>query len=98
MKLPTTRAGITAMISKMRRHAEYYYRIQRNAPPLREFQSPESFHHRCLIEFQSPLTTVNNVRDPDVDYPEFSFSSRSLTDWYVSEFNRLNHLTTGATA
>jgi hypothetical protein len=94
MKLPTTRAGITAMIAKMRRHRDY---IPRTIPgDGRKFPAPESFHHRCLIEFQSPLTTVNNVMDPDVDYPEFSFSSRSLTDWYVSEFNRLNHLTIGA--
>jgi hypothetical protein len=106
MIIPTTRAGINALITKMRRHREHLERIptdaeirQRGGPNRfghftysRSWISIDSFNHRALVEMQSPLMTVNNTDDPGADYPEFSFSSRALTDWYMSEFCRINHL------
>lgn len=45
--------------------------------------------HRALVEAQGPLFTFN----PKVEYQdEVQFSSKSLTDWYVREFERLNGL------
>lgn len=39
--------------------------------------------HQVLIEAQSPLFSVNE---------DGEFSSRGLTDWYVREFETINHL------
>ena len=106
-KIPTTKAGIDALVRKMRNNKAYDYRIpsdteiRRQANTRhqyrlghkldREFPAPDAFHHRCLIESQSPLMTVNLGDEPDAHEPEFQLSSRGLTDWYVGEFNKLNH-------
>ncbi len=106
MLIPTTKAGISALIHKMRRHRDYSIRIPTDAEMharggpnrfgtctfTREWIKPESFNHRALVEMQSPMMTVNNTTDPDADYPEFSYSNRSLTDWYVSQWCRINNL------
>jgi len=39
--------------------------------------------HQALIEAQSPLFTTNE---------DGEFSSRGLTDWYVSQYCKANHL------
>lgn len=49
----------------------------------------EEVLHRALVEAQGPLFTFS----PKVEFQdEFQFSSKSLTDWYVREFCRLNGL------
>lgn len=95
MKLPTTKAGINAFIKKLRSSKTYEYRVPSDAELTRnprkygrhrlsrEFPAPRDMSHRVMIEQQSPLFTTNE---------DGQFSSRGLTDWYVTEFNRLNHL------
>lgn len=49
----------------------------------RSFPSPRDVQHQILIEAQSPLATANE---------DGQFSSRGLTDWYVSAWCRANSL------
>lgn len=56
-------------------------RKQSGAP--RAFPDYKSLQHQILIEAQSPLFTANE---------DGEFSSRSLTDWYVKAYCRLNYL------
>lgn len=47
------------------------------------FPHVKDLQHRLLVEAQGPLLTVND---------DGEFSSRGLTDWYVAEFIKRNHL------
>lgn len=69
-----------------------YYRAQflkRKNPPS-VIPDDRSFQHRVLVERQSPLFYYDS---PDCIGDTPQFSSPGLTDWYVKEFCRLNHLT-----
>lgn len=66
-------------IRNLRRRARYAM----TAESPRSFPSPRDVQHQILIEAQSPLATANE---------DGQFSSRGLTDWYVSAWCRANHL------
>ena len=55
----------------------------------RIFPSIRDVAYRALVEAQSPLFTHSPPVEPG---DELQFSSRGLTDWYVGEFCRINHL------
>lgn len=66
-------------VRNLRRRARYAM----TAAPPRSFLAAKDVQHRILIEAQSPLATANE---------DGQFSSRGLTDWYVSAWCRANHL------
>lgn len=103
-----THTSVTSLIAKMRQVKKYYNRtpsdteIRRAATKRvtnchyrldREFPEQGAYNLRAMIEMQSPLMTVTHHDEADIHEPEWSYSSKGLTDWYVAEFCRLNHLT-----
>ena len=98
----TTRASINSLVAKMRRSREYYNRIPSDTDIRRlrnchhrldrEFPEQGAYNHRAIIEMQSPLVTITRHDEGDCHLPEYSYSSKGLTDWYVAEFCRINHL------
>lgn len=72
-----------------REYCRNHRRKLRRAHPEKPMPSEKDLLHRALVEAQSPLFTVS----PAVESGETTqFSSRGLTDWYVREYLRLNHL------
>lgn len=72
------------------RPASYYQsRVCMQSPGRYEYPRPADLQHRILIERQSPLFT--SYYDDD-GVSGVQFSSPGLTEWYVAEFCRLNHL------
>lgn len=67
----------------------YNAQVRKLSPGRYNYPRDNDLQHRILIERQSPLFTFNV---PDCIGDEQQFSSRGLTDWYVSEFCKLNHL------
>ena len=55
----------------------------------RGFPDENAVLRQALTEAQSPLFTHSPPVEPG---DELQFSSRGLTDWYVGEFCRINHL------
>lgn len=53
------------------------------AGPTRSFPTVHEVQHRLTIEAQGPLVTYDG---------DGGFSSRGLTDWYVSHYCTSNHL------
>ncbi len=62
--------------------------VKRN-PGRYKYPSDSNFQHQLLIEAQGPLWTFNA---PDCIGDGHQFSSRGLTDWYVGQFVKENHL------
>jgi hypothetical protein len=74
---------------KPRPPSYYHSRVRMQADRPKQFPSDASFQHRILIERQSPLF---HFEAPDCIGDTPQLSSRGLTDWYVAEFCKLNHL------
>lgn len=72
-----------AIADKERRKYGKAKATPRKFPPVRDTT------HQAVVQQQAPGFTVSPVEEPG---DEFQFSSRGLTDWYVSQFCKLNSL------
>ena len=72
-----------ARIDTKKARARYLRDRRDERTHVRVFPTAASLAYQVLIEQQGPLITVNE---------DGEFSSRGLTDWYVREFCKINHL------
>ena len=82
-----SRKGIP--LPKPRSVKHYNAAVRRQGDRPKKFPDNKSFANRVIVERQSPLW-YQDVPDDVSDGQQFS--SRGLTDWYVGEFCKLNHL------
>ena len=82
-----SKKGIPLPKPKTVKHYNAAVRHQGDRP--KYFPADQTFAHHVVIERQSPLW-YQDVPDDISDGQQFS--SRGLTDWYVGEFCKLNHL------